>query len=159
MEEGVVGAVAVSLRPATESDGAFLFDLFVCTMKGVIQQTWGWDERWQRANFSRRFNGCDVSVIVADGRPIGGLFLEHRTDNTYIHEIQILPEYQNRGIGSAIIRGVIDRAASRGVPVGLSVVPANPRALQLYERLGFAVIGVESPFIRMRSTSRHAALV
>ena len=159
MEEGVVGAVAVSLRPATESDRAFLFDLFARTMRSVIQQTWGWDERWQRANFSRRFNGYDVSVIEADGRPVGGLFLEHRPDNVYIHEIQILPEYQGRGIGSTVIRGVIDRSARRGVPVGLSVVPANPRALRLYERLGFTVLGVEPPFIRMRSSSRHAALV
>ena len=68
MEEGVVGALAVSLRPATDGDRAFLFDLFASTMAGVIQQTWGWDERWQRANFSRRFNGYDVSVIELDGR-------------------------------------------------------------------------------------------
>jgi ribosomal protein S18 acetylase RimI-like enzyme len=159
VEGNVITAVPVVLREATEADRTFLFDVFARTMRRVIDDTWGWDERWQRANFSRRFVGYDVSVIEADGRSVGGLFLEHRPDTIYIHEIQILPEYQGRGIGGTVIRGVIERAAGRGVPVGLSVVPANPRAQRLYERLGFAVISVESPFIRMRSTSRHAALV
>jgi ribosomal protein S18 acetylase RimI-like enzyme len=36
------------------------------------------------------------------------------------------------------------------VPVELSVVPANYRAQRLYERLGFEVVAIESPFIRMR---------
>lgn len=154
MEEGVVSAVAVSLRPATESDRAFLFDLFARTMRSVIQQTWGWDERWQRANFSRRFTGYAVSVIEVDGRGIGGLFLEHRPEDIYIHEIQILPEYQGRGIGTAVIRRVMDEAASRGAAVALSVVPANRRARRLYEHLGFEVVSIESPFIRMRHRSR-----
>ena len=113
----------MSLRPATDGDRVFLYELFARTMKSVIQQTWGWDERWQRANFSRRFDGYDVSVIEADERPAGGLFLEHRPDVIYIHEIQILPEYQGRGIGSTVIRGgtgqsEMEGAASQGRGVG-----------------------------------------
>ena len=149
--------MSIVLRPAAGSDRAFLFDLFACTMQPVIERTWGWDEKWQRANFARRFEGYDVSVIEIDARPIGGLFLEHRPQDIYIHEIQILPEYQGRGIGTAVLRGVIERASSRGVAVALSVVPANPRARRLYERLGFEVVAIESPFIRMRCQARTAA--
>ena len=29
-------------------------------MRGVIERTWGWDEAWQRADFTKRFAECLV---------------------------------------------------------------------------------------------------
>jgi ribosomal protein S18 acetylase RimI-like enzyme len=49
-----------------------------------------------------------------------------------------------------MLHHVIEQGALRTLPVTLSVVSANPRAKQLYERLGFEVTGEEPPFIRMR---------
>jgi ribosomal protein S18 acetylase RimI-like enzyme len=131
-------------------DREFLFELFARTMRGVVEQTWGWNDGWQRAEFARRFRRYTVSVVESDARPVGGLFLEHGPDAIFIHEIQLLPEWQGRGIGTAIVRAVCEQATARGVPVELSVVPANHRAQRLYERLGFEVFAIESPFIRMR---------
>jgi len=76
--------------------------------------------------------------------------LKSKPDSLYIVELQVLPELQGRGIGTAVVRKVIEQGANRGVPVTLSVVPANPRAKRLYERLGFEATDVENPFIRMR---------
>ena len=67
-----------------------------------------------------------------------------------VHEIQCLPEFQGKGLGTAVLQHVIEQGARRALPVTLSVVPANPRARRLYERLGFEVTHVEPPFIRMR---------
>ena len=138
------------LRPASERDRAFLYKLHCCTMREVIEKTWGWDEEWQRTDFARRFHQYVASVIEYEGRPIGGLMLEPLADSMYIHEIQVLPEWQGQGIGTAVVRQIITQAASRGATVTLSVVPANPRAKQLYERLGFEVTAFEAPFFRMR---------
>ena len=49
---------------------------------------------------------------------------------------------------------VINESADRGLGVTLSVVPANPRAKRLYERLGFEVTTMENPFIHMRRVAR-----
>jgi ribosomal protein S18 acetylase RimI-like enzyme len=147
-----IGPVEFNLRPATEADREFLYELHCRTMRDVIEQTWDWEETSQRADFDRRFREYLVSVIESDRRPVGGLLLEWKPDSLYIHEVQLVPEYQGRGIGTAVIRYVIDQGASRRLPVTLSVVPANPRAQHLYERLGFEVTHVEPPFIRMRYT-------
>jgi ribosomal protein S18 acetylase RimI-like enzyme len=119
-------------------------------MREVIEQTWGWDQAWQRRDFDRRFDEYTVSIIEDDGRAAGGLLVESRPDSIYIHELQIMPEHQGRGFGTAVIQHVISDAATRGLPVGLSVVPANPRAKRLYERLGFYVTAFQAPFFRMR---------
>ncbi len=138
---------------ASESDREFLYELHCGTMREVIEQTWGWDEAWQRADFDRRFAEYTVSIIEAGGRTAGGLLLEWTPDSLYI-ELQVLPELQGRGIGTAVVQNVIEQGASRGVPVMLSVVPASPRAKRLYERLGFEVAEVGTPFILMQHNPR-----
>jgi ribosomal protein S18 acetylase RimI-like enzyme len=142
--------VDLNLRPATEGDREFLYALHCATMRDVIEQTWGWDDAWQRADFEKRFAAYTVSIIEAGSRSVGSLWLEQRPDSLYIHELQVAPPHQGRGIGTAVIEMVIEQGASRGLPITLSVVPANPRARDLYERLGFRVTCVEPPFIRMR---------
>ena len=55
----------ISLRPASEEDREFLYALHRCTMREVIEKTWGWDETWQLQDFERRFREYVVSVIDA----------------------------------------------------------------------------------------------
>jgi ribosomal protein S18 acetylase RimI-like enzyme len=119
-------------------------------MRGVIEQTWGWDEAWQQADFAERFAACTVSIIEVKGRAAGAVWLEPGPGSIHITELQVTPELQGNGIGTATIRNVIEEAAGRGLPVTLSVVPVNLRARRLYERLGFRVTAVEAPFIHMR---------
>jgi ribosomal protein S18 acetylase RimI-like enzyme len=139
-----------TVRPACDSDRTFLYGLHRQTMRGLIEQTWGWDERWQQLDFERRFRDYRISIIERDGRAAGGLFLEWRTDAIYIHEIQLTPESQGLGIGSAVVMQVIGQAWKHGLPTTLSVLEANRRARQLYERLGFRVTALDAPFIRMQ---------
>jgi len=121
------------LRPALDEDQEFLYELHCATMRSVVEQTWGWDEAWQRADFAKRFAKCDISIIEVETTPeagarlVGSLWLEQRPDSLYIHELQILPELQGRGVGTAVVENVIEQGASSELPVALSVVQANPR--------------------------------
>jgi ribosomal protein S18 acetylase RimI-like enzyme len=144
------------LRSAAESDREFLYALHRTTMHEVIDNTWGWDDAWQRADFDRRFSACAVSIIDIQGRAAGGLWLESTPDSLHIVELQLVPDMQGKGVGSAVVQHIIQQGINRGLPVTLSVVPANPRAKRLYERLGFEVTGVEAPFIHMRHAIRTA---
>ena len=55
--------------------------------------------------------------------------------------IQLLPEVQGRGIGTAIIEALKAEAAETGATVELGVEKDNPNARRLYHRLGFVEIG------------------
>ena len=91
-------------------------------MRDVIEETWGWDDAWQRSDFDRRLAEYSVSAIEAEQHEAGSLWLEWKPDSLYIHEIQVSPEFQSKGLGSAV---VIEQRASRNLPVMLSVVPAT----------------------------------
>jgi ribosomal protein S18 acetylase RimI-like enzyme len=56
---------------------------------------------------------------------------------------------QNRGIGTAIVRGLCDRADREGKTLSLEVMKNN-RVRLLYERLGFRVVGSSEYKIQMR---------
>src|SRR6266849_5576104 len=57
-------------------------------------------------------------------------------------------EAKGRGIGSALVRDVMQAAGYRGVPVRLSVLVNNP-ARRLYECLGFRVTRIEHARVKM----------
>jgi GNAT superfamily N-acetyltransferase len=133
---------SVVLRPVTHQDGPFLYALLKATMQEYVEQTWGWDEEWQQTYFWTRFAADQESghrqVIVRDGEDIGVLTVEERADELFLSQIYILPEHQGQGIGTALIRSVLQRGAELDLPVRLRVLRVNP-ARRLYERLGFVV--------------------
>ncbi len=72
--------------------------------------------------------------------------VEWSTVDAFLANIEILPDYQGRGLGAAIIHGIIAEADAHHLPVRLQVLKINP-ARRLYERLGFVITGeTETPF-------------
>lgn len=123
-------------------------------MHDVIERAWGWDERFQHADFERRFRVCTVTIVELHGERVGGLFLERRPDALHIAEVQIAPEHQGRGFGGSTLRHAIADAVRKGEDVTLAVAQTNPRAQRLYERLGFQVITQDKPFVHMLLPAR-----
>ena len=70
-------------------------------------------------------------------RPLGRLYVHRGETDIRIVDIALLPEHRGRGIGSHLLRAILDEAAKRGRTVSIHVERFNP-ALRLYERLGFA---------------------
>ncbi|MER5403196.1 GNAT family N-acetyltransferase [Streptomyces sp. NPDC002769] len=57
----------------------------------------------------------------------------------YLWMIAVAPERQGEGLGSALVRSVLDRCDQEGVPAYLEA--SNERSRALYERLGFGHTG------------------
>ncbi len=129
----------LQLRPATSVDYDFLYALHRTTLKAYVDQIWRWNEQWQQDNFRDKFETSDRQVIVFRGEDIGVISVKETTSKIILTNIGINPNYQRNGIGTYLIRQVLDRAFGKGLPVQLQVLQGNP-ARQLYERLGFVVI-------------------
>jgi ribosomal protein S18 acetylase RimI-like enzyme len=144
--------IAYQFRPATHADRDSLYRLHVAAMHTHIEQVWGWDDVWQQRYFDDHFDPSRSQLVVVDGVDVGVLAVEWREDVAFIANIEVLPEYQGRGLGAAIIQGVIADAAARGLPVALHVLKINP-ARRLYERLGFIVTGETDTHYLMRTAN------
>lgn len=125
------------LRQATESDSEFAYHVKRAALKEYVEQTWGWNEGWQRQYHARHFDPSGVQIITYQGMDVGWLEVRPEREAIFVSDIYISPEYQKRGIGSFLLKEVLLDADRRGVPVKLGVFKVNTRAQQLYERLGF----------------------
>ena len=76
--------------------------------------------------------------MLLDGHPVGRLYVDVDDERVLIVDIALLPEHRGRGIGSALLAGVLAEADRRRLPTRLHVEPDN-RAQRLYRRLGFGV--------------------
>ena len=129
-----------SLRQATHDDYDFLYQLHVAAMREYVEATWGWQEEWQEEYFARKFDPENRQIIQIEDQDAGVIALEQRVEELYIALIEILPTFQRRGVGTSIVRQIINTAHSDGLPVILHVLKTNTPARRLYERLGFAIV-------------------
>lgn len=140
----------VSLRPVLPEDELFLFRLYATTREEELE-AFGWGEADKKAFLQFQFKAhqhhyaaispeADERIILLDGRPAGNLIVIRTRKEIRLAEIALLPEDQNQGVGSDLIRDLVEEAKEMGLPLRLHVAKFN-RAIDLYLRLGFALVG------------------
>jgi GNAT superfamily N-acetyltransferase len=66
------------------------------------------------------------------------LSAEHCGLAAWLEELYVTPEYRGRGVGTALLEEVFQRARNAGVvAIELEVVAGHERVVSLYERFGF----------------------
>lgn len=142
----------LTLRPATPLDTPFLRNLHHVAYRDVVLRQFGaWEEDAQDFWFERSLGEADFRVIVRDSLAVGALGTRDEPTRVNIVELQVLPEWQNQGIGTFVLGAELDRARAAGRPVELRVLKQN-HARRLYERHGFRVTGESETHCLMRRT-------
>ena len=129
------------LRPATNADRGFIWELRQLTMRPLVQPLEGWDEPTQRGYADESLTG---RIVLVGGQPAGVLTVKSRPHELHLTWIAVLPRLQGAGLGAALIRRAQEEAAAARLPLTLRVMRASP-AVRLYERLGFASDGTSLP--------------
>ena len=72
----------------------------------------------------------------------------------YPSRIEVHPDSQNQGIGTAVLRQVLHEAGQADKAVSLHVFEINP-ARGFYERLGFRALSAQDGRILMKATPQR----
>jgi ribosomal protein S18 acetylase RimI-like enzyme len=90
--------------------------------------------------------GCGVLLVSVDGVPAAIARRATTPDGTYLSSIGTRPAFRGRGLGALVTALAVQDAVAGGGPlIHLGVEIDNTRAIRLYERLGFAVLGEPAP--------------
>jgi ribosomal protein S18 acetylase RimI-like enzyme len=142
-----------TLEPIDEQDFEFRYRVYELTIKPYLDGMMGWNDEQHRAGIRANLAGSTThSAIVVDGKRAGVVRIVEHDEVIDLEQIEILPEFQGKGIGTAVVQSLIDRAIRTGNVVDLSVFVANPGARRLYERLGFSLISESERDVQMRYT-------
>lgn len=127
-----------SLRPAEDSDKAWLEELRRAAYRNLFHATWGgWDEGRHQRHFAESWRQGGIELVEIDGHPVGMIQLMESENQIDVGEIQICPEHQGTGIGTRLLVDVVDRARQQDKDVVLKTGLMNVGAARLFGRLGF----------------------
>lgn len=157
----------VRLRPVEPGDEDFLLGVYAGSRADELALV-PWDEEQKRAfvrsqfeaqfaQYNERFPDAEYSVILYRGRPAGRLWIGRTPEEIRLLDIAILPEFQNQGVGAALLKSLLAESARCGLPLRHMVFKLNTAALRFYQRFGFTQIDDVGAYIHMERLPDPAA--
>lgn len=89
-------------------------------------------------NMDSRFRGNDTCAKI-----VGSVRAYKKEDTCYIHRLVVLPEYQNKGIGKALMAAVEKRFRDHVTRYELFTGSQDQRNLYFYNQLGYNAFKTE----------------
>ena len=137
---------AYTLRPVQEEDEELLLELYSSTRademalvcwdavqkQTFLQMQFSAQQRHYRAYFPHATH----DLILAEGQPVGRLYVDRREAEIRILDITLLPQARGRGIGMRIIQDLMKEADFQNQSCSIYVESFN-QSLGLFQRLGF----------------------
>lgn len=141
------------LRRVQPEDEAFLFRLFRDTRIGIlhlaripeslIPNLIEFQHRSRTETYRALYPKSVNWIVEWEGEPIGLLIENDERTVVYIVDFELVPERQNQGLGTALMRAVMDGWAARGRAVRIKVAIEHVPAIKLWRKLGFVETGVD----------------
>ena len=136
--------------PYANDDYQFVYNVKKIVYQTYVEQNWGeWNEKKQQEYFAEfiQNNAKHIKIISNNHEKIG--FFHGSIDNNGDYElgnICILPAYQGKGLGTKILKDIIDKHKDQNIY--LQYFKQNP-VERLYTRLGFKKINETNFHIQM----------
>jgi ribosomal protein S18 acetylase RimI-like enzyme len=148
----------VILRPERDEDRTFRYRLFCDSRQpefalllapDAFQHLMVQQFKAQTVGYRAQFPQARFDIIEMAGRPIGRIVVDRPGSMLHIVDQAIIPELRGRGIGTAVMRALMDEARRANIPVQLEVASENDPSLRLYRRLGFVPIETVPLYIQL----------
>jgi ribosomal protein S18 acetylase RimI-like enzyme len=147
---------AIGVRPEEAQDEAFLCEVFASKREAELAGL-GWDESQRKAFLKMQFQAmrqgyramfprAEFLIVLNEQTRIGRWVIDRGEEAWRVVDLALLPEWRGRGIGTGLLRGLLEQAQEEKVCVRLQVLTGSP-AVRLYERLGFGRCSEESPYL------------
>jgi ribosomal protein S18 acetylase RimI-like enzyme len=153
------------IRPATPADEPFLWEMLYQSLHVEGQEPFPRDvlNRPHIARYVKNWGRADDLGFIAEdahsNQPIGAVWsrLSSVDDQGYAYldeqtpelGIALLPEHRGQGIGTALLKHLLEAARKLYPAIALSVSPSN-QAIRLYQRMGFEIVDVRNEYPVMR---------
>ena len=118
------------------------------------------DFPWTRRHFADSLAAGHRLRVCRDGAALAGFSVAMTVvDEAHLLDIVVGRDWQGRGMGAALLRGVMDEALASGAGnIFLEVRASNEQAIGFYERFGFVRIGLRRGYYPA-ATGREDALI
>ncbi|MEU1541295.1 GNAT family N-acetyltransferase [Actinacidiphila glaucinigra] len=143
------------LRPAAATDVEAVAELRAVVLRADLERLGRYDPHRVRQRLRDAFAPEHTWVVDVDGAFAGCVALRPAVDARWLEHFYLDPRLQGCGIGTAVLRELLERSDRDGAPVRLNVLRGSA-ARRLYERHGFTVDTEDSVDVFMVREPRAA---
>jgi ribosomal protein S18 acetylase RimI-like enzyme len=151
----------VTLRNSTAEDAEFLARLYSDARRQEVS-AWGWPPEQQELFLRMQFDAQSGSyrtafpdaidrIVCFEDTAVGRMLVGLEPGGMRLIDIALLEEHRNRGIGTTLIRQLLQECETQGRSLRLHVLQGNP-AIHLYRRLGFVQSCADPMYVQMEWT-------
>jgi GNAT superfamily N-acetyltransferase len=149
-----MGVPAYVFTPAGPEHLAALTDLRLAVMADSFNRIGRFDPERARVWFADTYRPETTRLILVDGEMAGCVaFHAFEAGVLKLEHFYLDPRWQGRGLGTAILDGLLAEADASGARVILTVLRQSD-AQRLYERRGFTVTGRDDLDVYMERPAR-----
>ena len=139
----------ITYRAAGPEDEPFLMELYFSTRDDLaglftdqaqLRQMLRFQYDGQRTTYSQMYPEASHDIVLLDEKPVGRFLVDRRRDSILGVDLALVPAARGLGIGTLVLKRVMNECSDRRVPFVFHVLKTNP-AKRLYERLGCCVAG------------------
>jgi N-acetylglutamate synthase-like GNAT family acetyltransferase len=140
--------MSITLRDVTPEDGAFLRGVYACARAHEMAMVpWSEEQKTaflqfqfdaQDSYYRAQFPAAEFQIVMNDDEPVGRLYVLRAEDAIRILDITILPESRSQGIGTSLIKPLLEEATATKKPLHIWVESFNP-SQTLFLRFGFTL--------------------
>jgi GNAT superfamily N-acetyltransferase len=120
------------------SDVEAVAELRATVLRADLERLGRYDAQRVRRRLRDGFDPAHTWVIEVGGAFAGSVALRPAEDAHWLEHFYLAPHLQGGGVGTAVLRDLLERCDRDGVPVRLNVLRGSP-ARRLYERHGFTL--------------------
>jgi GNAT superfamily N-acetyltransferase len=131
------------LRSASKVDVEAVAELRAVVLRADLERLGRYDEQRVRQRLRDGFAPSHTWIIEVSGELVGCVSLRPAEDAHWLEHFYLAPRAQRSGIGTDVLRRLLERCDRDGIRVRLNVLQGS-RARQLYERHGF-LLEAEDP--------------
>jgi len=136
-------------RQGVIADKEWLYKLYYSTMHKYIEQTWGWDEEFQRNGFQTNLHPTKFRIVIVNDDDVAAYLVNEEDNHYWLEMLLVSKKMQGKGLGTAIIKKLQSQSEKVCKLLKLSVLKVNP-AKEFYSRLGFCVYDQDRSFFKMK---------
>lgn len=139
-------SAGLSIRPVRDSDAPFVASLYRSTRDDLrlvdaeddfIEELIEMQFRAQTQGYGGQYPNAMYLLIELHGQPIGRAAVDFGHNEVRVVDIAFTPATRGKGYGAGVIRSLQLAAGKNRVPLTLTALLGNARALQFYAGMGF----------------------
>jgi len=148
----------LGIRPSRPGDAAFLESLHKSTREDLwmvdgeddfIESLIEMQFQAQGQGYGDAYPNALHFIVEKNHERVGRVIVDFGHNEVHVIDIAFIKAARGKGLGAGVIQTLQVAAEQSRSPMALSVNQNNPRAFQLYQRLGFTVREVAPPYIHM----------